>query len=70
MRIGTTVGGLLHLTCSVANGIKGSFLANRWRSADALATQKLEVAREETVTKGSVMEWVAAETALPSTHAF
>lgn len=52
MSIGTIVGGLLHLTCSVANGIK----ANRWRSADALATQKLEAAREETVTKRVVME--------------
>lgn len=49
--MGTVVGGLLHLTCSVSNGIKGSFLANRWRSADALAKQKLEAAaREETVT--------------------
>lgn len=53
----TIVGGLLQLTCSVSNGIKGSFLANRWRSADALAKQKLEAAaREETVTEGAVME--------------
>ena len=57
MSTGTIVGGLLQLTCSVASGIKGSFLANRWRSADALAKQKLEAAaREDAVTQGAVME--------------
>lgn len=54
--IGTMVGDLLHLTCTVSNRVKRSFLANRWRPADAHTKQKLEPMREETVTKGAVME--------------